>query len=710
MNDSYKSNEKLEQELIEPRQKMAPETPECQEMKAALQEMEQIVSQSGIIIFLWQAKENWPVEFVSENIRTLGYTPEAFYNENVMFAQLVHPDDWERVTAEVSHYSATELDGFEQEYRIVTQAGATRWVEDHKIIRRNQDGRITHFQGLVQDITIKKEAETAIQESEARYRQMFEAHSSMQWLVDPQTQQLVDINPAAAKFYGYTREQMRQMRVPDLNILSEEEIAVRLAQAKKEERDYFMVPHRLASGEIRQIEIHAGPIKVSGRPLLYAILHDITERIQAEEELRLSNRELALLNQSQKTLNSSLDLDRVLSAVLYEIRLLLGAVACSIWLIDAGGQELVCHQATEPHSDIVRGWRMKLGQGLVGWVAQNGRSLLIPDAQTDPRHFDGVDQNTKLTTRALICVPFEVKGQVLGVLQVMDTTADTFQPSDLTLVESLASTAATAIENAQLHKQLTVYVAEMEQRVIERTRALVSANNHLKEFDRLKTKLIEDIAHEIRTPVASLSLYLDLLERGRPERHDHYKLVLREKMNELVRLTEDVLDVFRLELFQGETLFKLVDLNELVSVVVNRYRARVQAANLELVFDPMTNLPLIVVEQRQLKEVVIHLLENAINYTKEGGIQISTYWEADHDRVHLQVADTGQGIPAEELPYIFDRFYRGQNVAQFNIPGSGLGLSVVKDVVDLHAGEVRVESELGKGSLFHVWLPVGKSE
>ncbi len=555
---------------------------EHKEMEASLRQMERIINQSGIVVFLWRAEAHWPVELVSENIRRFGYTPEALQTQQIMFSQLIHPDDLERVAAEVSHYSEVGVDEFDQEYRIVTKSGEVKYVYDHTSVRRDGNGRITHYQGIVQDIT---------------------------------------------------------------------------------------------------------------------------ERKKAQQELRQSNRKLSLLNRAQQALNASLDLDMVLATALDETRTLLGAVAGSIWLTDSITEELVCRQVTEPHSGIVRGWRLQPGQGIAGWVAQNGQSLSVPDAQIDDRHFRGVDRKTDLTTHALLCVPLKVKDQVIGVIQVMDTESHSFQGSDLALLESFAAAAATAIENAQLHKRLAKHAAEMEQRVVERTRELVAANKQLKDLDNLKTKLIEDISHELRTPVANLSLYLDLLERGKPDRQAHYKAVLRQKMNELVRLTEDILHVFRLDLFQGNITLVPLDMNELIAEAVNRQKTRLPGT-VSLQFEPQANLPLIQAERKQVQQVVTNLLNNAINYTSDGVIRVGVYCEAKQNRVCFYVEDTGMGIAPEERPFIFDRFYRGRQVGQLNIPGTGLGLAVVKDIISLHGGGISVDSEVGRGSRFDVWLPV----
>ena len=180
---------------------------------------------------------------------------------------------------------------------------------------------------------------------------------------------------------------------------------------------------------------------------------DITERVLAEEALHQRNRELALLNRLSRTLNSTLDLDHVLIVVLDQVRRLMNVVACSVWLVDAETDELVCRQVTDPQSKIVRGWRLAPGQGLAGWVAQNGSSLNITDIQSDPRHFKGVDQKTGLKLRSILTIPLPGKQKVIGVLQVVDSAVGRFQSTDMALLEPLAVAAAMAVENAQLYEQ-----------------------------------------------------------------------------------------------------------------------------------------------------------------------------------------------------------------------------------------------------------------
>jgi PAS domain S-box-containing protein len=191
------------------------------------------------------------------------------------------------------------------------------------------------------------------------------------------------------------------------------------------------------------------------RSIRYAIERARTEvvRTQAEETLRRRTRELELLNRAGQALSSTLDLDQVLVTVLDEMRNLLGVVATSVWLIDPETNELICRQATGPQNEIVRGWRLAPGEGLAGWVAHSGESLIVPDITADERHYKRVDRETGLTLRSVLSVPLKVKAGVIGVLQVVDAEIDRFDAADLELLEPLAAAAAIAIENAQLYAE-----------------------------------------------------------------------------------------------------------------------------------------------------------------------------------------------------------------------------------------------------------------
>jgi PAS domain S-box-containing protein len=222
--------------------------------------------------------------------------------------------------------------------------------------------------------------------------------------------------------------------------------------------EHYQVEHRLRTkGGAWKWMLNRGHIiehDSRGQPLyIVGTYTDITERKQAEAALQQCNRELAFLNSILQGLTSMLDLDEVLTQVLEELRHVLEVTASSVWLIDTYTHELVCHQATGPHNEVVRNRRILLGAGLVGWAAQHDQSLIVADAQSDPRHFPGVDRETGLVVRSAISVPVRARQRIIGVIQAIDEAPQRFDVDALHLVELLATAAAIAIENARLFRE-----------------------------------------------------------------------------------------------------------------------------------------------------------------------------------------------------------------------------------------------------------------
>jgi two-component system cell cycle sensor histidine kinase/response regulator CckA len=183
------------------------------------------------------------------------------------------------------------------------------------------------------------------------------------------------------------------------------------------------------------------------------ILNDVTEQERLEEKIRLCVLELKLLNQASQALNSSLNLDHVLVTVLEEVRGLMDVVGSSIWLTDAETGDLICRQATGAYGETLRGWRLAAGEGLAGWVARHGKSLISQDTYTDERHYKEVDLCIGRDMHSVLTVPLRIKGDVIGAVQVVDMKAGRFEETDLKLLETLAGSAAIAIENARLYEK-----------------------------------------------------------------------------------------------------------------------------------------------------------------------------------------------------------------------------------------------------------------
>jgi diguanylate cyclase (GGDEF)-like protein/PAS domain S-box-containing protein len=228
---------------------------------------------------------DWTTEFISDGCRELtGYSAEEFISNRVTYGDLIHPDDRARLW-EDTQIALRENRPFHQSYRITTASGAEKWVLEQGSAVLGADGEVVALEGFVSDISERRHAEEALQASEAQYRQMFEQNRAIQLLFEPSAGTIVEANQAACDFYGYTRDEMRTRAISDLAAGSATEVAAGISRARTQQKNYFVVQHRLCSGQVRDVEVHTGPVNVRGRQLLYSIIHDITERKRAEEML-----------------------------------------------------------------------------------------------------------------------------------------------------------------------------------------------------------------------------------------------------------------------------------------------------------------------------------------------------------------------------------------------------------------------------------------
>jgi signal transduction histidine kinase len=232
--------------------------------------------------------------------------------------------------------------------------------------------------------------------------------------------------------------------------------------------------------------------------------------------------------------------------------------------------------------------------------------------------------------------------------------------------------------------------------------------SHLKALDRVKSRFITHVSHELRTPITTIKLYTELMRR-RPEKREHYLDVLQQQADHQARLVKDILQITQIDAGRLELETRPTRLNELSEIVAVGYRALAQERKLILEHRPVHPGPLAWADSDYLSQALKNLLLNAILYTPEGGkVTVSVGQAQAQGRAWATatVADTGMGIPQDELPHIFERFFRGEAPRSMQISGTGLGLAIVQEIVALHGGWVTVESEVGVGSTFTVWLPL----
>ena len=511
--------------------------------------------------------------------------------------------------------------------------------------------------------TERQQIESALRHSEAQYRYLFENNPHPMWAYDLETLRFLAVNDAAIEKYGYSRAEFERMTLYDIRPAEEfERLTENLAQPRAALQHTSGWKHKLKDGTIIDVEISSHTLNLFDRPAALVMARDITDHKRAEEKLHTSQEKYRSLLESLDSVIAMIDAD---GRFWY-----MNEIAAR----ELGGtpDQFIGQTITELFPEPTASTQLAMIQRVI----RSDEPLVLQSEtvlQGQPRWY-----------RSSIQPIHDAAGHVVQAL--LNTT-------DITPIMTVQ------VKLEELNRSL-------EDRVAQRTQELASANERLTELDKLKSKFVSDVSHELRTPVTSLSVYIDLLEHGKPEKREHYVKQLKEQMARLHKLINDILDLSRLERDRDEGGRSPVDVNSIVEHVSTLERGAAEAAGLTLHCEVAGDIPPVVARADQLTRAITNLVSNAIKYTPRGTVRVET--RLVDRQVCVEVSDTGLGIPADELAHLFTRFYRGRAVAQSTIPGTGLGLSIVKEIIEMHGGTVDVESRLGIGSTFRIWLPVAE--
>lgn len=233
----------------------------------------------------------------------------------------------------------------------------------------------------------------------------------------------------------------------------------------------------------------------------------------------------------------------------------------------------------------------------------------------------------------------------------------------------------------------------------------------LREVDRLKTNMVANVSHELRSPLTSIKLYTELLqanlENNDPETRQQFLKVIDQQSNQLLDLINDLLEASRLESGRVELHLQPVSLNQIVKEVVSLFAIQAEKKHITLQTFVEPDLPVLQADRELIKLLVKNIVSNAIKYNVPDG-RVDIRLQAKEAELILTLTDTGKGIPEEALPHIFDKFYRAQCSIDSEVQGTGLGLALTKEAVELHGGHIKVHSQVGTGSCFEIHLPVSQ--
>ncbi|HOU12952.1 MAG TPA: PAS domain S-box protein [Anaerolineae bacterium] len=331
---------------------------------------------------------------------------------------------------------------------------------------------------LQAEISRCKHVEVELRHSEARFRTLFTNSPDATFVINLEGV-ILDVNDAACRLYQIEREALLGHNIVALTQPQwREEVAQAFAKMLNGAVEHLEIESVSQDMRVIPLEVKFSRIDYAGQPALLVNIRDITKRRQAEEVLKQRNRDLSLLNQAGQVFSSSLDLDAVLSAILDQVRLIMGVRAASIWLVEDKTRDIVCRESSEQW--LIRGRRVAWGQGIVGWTVKEGQSTIVPDTRLNERHYKAIDLEIGVEIRCILSVPLKIKQNVIGALQVVDTEVDCFHQEDIPIMEALAATAAIAIENARLFEQVlrdaetkTTLIQEINHRVKNNLSAII---------------------------------------------------------------------------------------------------------------------------------------------------------------------------------------------------------------------------------------------
>jgi two-component system, sensor histidine kinase and response regulator len=319
--------------------------------------------------------------------------------------------------------------------------------------------------------------------------------------------------------------------------------------------------------------------------------------------------------------------------------------------------------------------------------------------------------------RAKLVAPIMVQNNLWGLLIAHQCVEPRYwKDSEKTFLTLIAEHLSVAIYQGQLYAQLQQQKSTLEQRVIERTQALRDTLKAAEAANRSKSEFLATMSHELRTPltcVIGMSATLLRWSYGQegPQtvplaKQRRYLKTIQESGQHLLELINDILDLSQVEAGKAVLNISEFSLSKLTHQALRAFqeKAFLQKLNLEMDFRVRMSEDRFCADQRRLKQILFNLLGNALKFTPEGGNVILRVWR-EHNLAVFQVEDTGIGIADDQMPLLFQKFQQIETSYHRNYEGTGLGLALTKQLVELHGGRIEVESVVGEGSFFTVWLP-----
>jgi len=567
---------------------------------------------------------------------------------------------------------------------------------------------------IIDDITERKEAEQELRKSEERFKTLFNSHSAIQAILDPDTGKILDVNQKASDWYGWSVEELKQMYTRDINTLTPEAIISNLKTVPARQQNKFTGCHRRADGSIRDVEIFRNKLELDGKTVIHVIITDITDRLRDEEELRRLTRALQATNKCNEALIHSNDEMELLQKV------------CNI-IVETGGYRMTW--VGYPENDRAKSisvvseagfvgnyienlqlsWSdVPEGRGPVGTAIRSGRSSVVKNILDDPLFEIWRKEAIRHGYASLLALPLKAENEVFGLLAIYSSKPDAFDEEETTLLKSLADNLANGITMLRLHK------AQVQ---LEEEREKLQAQLLHSQKMEMVGQLAGGIAHDFNNMLGVILGHTEMaLSEKNLSQPIHADLdAIQRAAARSADLTRQLLAFARKQIAMPI----ILDLNSTVEGMLSMLR-RLIGENISLDWIPTAERTLVKIDPSQLDQILANLCINSRDaITGDGRITIQTsrlYLNSEDcqsghpnitpgEYIALAVTDNGLGIEKKHYSHIFEPFFTTKEIGK----GTGLGLSIVYGIVKQNNGSIALESVWGKGTTITINLPLHRA-
>ena len=559
---------------------------------------------------------------------------------------------------------------------------------------------------LERELIERKQAEEALRASERKYRGIVEQSQDGIALTNEEGI-IIEWNRGQEQIVGLKGEEVLGLPMWDMlfQVLPEErrtqatldELMALVKEGLKAGQGFWM--NQVMEGEIqdsdgasRLTQQLVYPIETEQGFMLAAITRDVTERKQAEEEIRRYNERLVSMHEMDRAILTAQSPEEIAQAALSRIRKLVDCQRASVSLFDPESDTfsiLAVDLNGETH--LSKGKTLPRDAFRYDGATQQDAVNVVEDLSSRSDLTEVEQRLLEEGIRSYISVPLNAEGEILGVFNLGATRAGGCSQDDMEIASEVAAQLAIAIHQAQLYQRLQQTNVELEEAVAA------------------KDVMISNVSHELRTPLTHIIGYSDLLSIGAmggelPPEAQQSVAVIHKQATGLSNMVDTLITLQTLDIETFD--LQNVDLYRLVENTQSIWHENLRKTDVTLEVQTVADLPAIRGDFGRLRQALDQLFDNAFKFMPDGG-QISLRVERQEDEVQLSVSDTGIGISPEQLEQIFERFHQVDGTSTRKYGGMGLGLSLAEAIVELHGGRVWAESQgEGHGTALHIVLPI----